>query len=143
MTKWVYSFSAEHAEGRAEMKNLLGGKGANLHEMASLALPVPPGFTITTEVCSYFYANSKTYPADLGHCGVDLGAKVGGIGFAVGVEKGADLGGDGEARRHGESERSHLVQVRALAAEQILHLRPPFRAIGAEAIDPLRHVSPL
>ena len=63
MTKWVYSFSAERAEGRAEMKNLLGGKGANLHEMASLGLPVPPGFTITTEVCSYFYANGKTYPA--------------------------------------------------------------------------------
>ena len=66
MTKWVYSFSAERAEGRAEMKNLLGGKGANLHEMASLGLPVPPGFTITTEVCSYFYANGKTYPEDLG-----------------------------------------------------------------------------
>src|SRR5574337_54404 len=65
MTKWVYSFSAERAEGRAEMKNLLGGKGANLHEMASLGLPVPPGFTITTEVCAYFYANGKTYPADL------------------------------------------------------------------------------
>ena len=47
------------------MKNLLGGKGANLHEMASLGLPVPPGFTITTEVCTYFYANGKTYPPDL------------------------------------------------------------------------------
>ena len=66
MTKWVYSFSAERAEGRGEMKNLLGGKGANLHEMASLGLPVPPGFTITTEVCTHFYANGKTYPADLG-----------------------------------------------------------------------------
>jgi len=65
MTKWVYSFSADRAEGRAEMKNLLGGKGANLHEMASLGLPVPPGFTITTEVCTYFYANGKTYPPDL------------------------------------------------------------------------------
>ncbi len=65
MTKWVYSFSAERAEGRGEMKNLLGGKGANLHEMASLGLPVPPGFTITTEVCTHFYANGKTYPADL------------------------------------------------------------------------------
>ena len=65
MTKWVYTFSAERAEGRAEMKNLLGGKGANLHEMASLGLPVPPGFTITTEVCTYFYANGKTYPPDL------------------------------------------------------------------------------
>ena len=65
MTKWVYSFGAERAEGRGEMKNLLGGKGANLHEMASLGLPVPPGFTITTEVCTHFYANGKTYPPDL------------------------------------------------------------------------------
>ncbi|MBV8107778.1 MAG: pyruvate, phosphate dikinase [Hyphomicrobiales bacterium] len=65
MTRWVYSFSTERAEGRGEMKNLLGGKGANLHEMASLHLPVPPGFTITTEVCAYFYANGKTYPSDL------------------------------------------------------------------------------
>src|SRR5277367_2009001 len=65
MTKWVYSFSAERAEGRGELKNLLGGKGANLHDMASLGLPVPPGFTITTEVCTHFYANDKTYPGDL------------------------------------------------------------------------------
>src|SRR5271165_4194360 len=65
MTKWVYSFSAERAEGRSEMRNLLGGKGANLHEMSSLGLPVPPGFTITTEVCTYFYANGKSYPGDL------------------------------------------------------------------------------
>jgi len=65
MTKWVYSFGAEKTEGRGAMKNLLGGKGANLAEMAALGLPVPPGFTITTEVCTYFYANDKTYPADL------------------------------------------------------------------------------
>src|SRR5271169_1863702 len=65
MTKWVYAFGAELAEGRGEMKNLLGGKGANLAEMASLGLPVPPGFTITTEVCTYFYAHEKTYPAEL------------------------------------------------------------------------------
>jgi pyruvate, orthophosphate dikinase len=65
MTKWVYAFSAELAEGKGEMKNLLGGKGANLAEMASLGLPVPPGFTITTEVCTYFYSHDKTYPAEL------------------------------------------------------------------------------
>ena len=65
MTKWVYSFGAEKTEGRGEMSNLLGGKGANLAEMASLGLPVPPGFTITTEVCTYFYANGKTYPPEL------------------------------------------------------------------------------
>jgi pyruvate,orthophosphate dikinase len=65
MAKWVYSFGGGGAEGRAEMRNLLGGKGANLAEMSSLALPVPPGFTITTELCTYFYANNKTYPKDL------------------------------------------------------------------------------
>jgi pyruvate,orthophosphate dikinase len=65
MTKWVYAFGAELAEGRGDMKNLLGGKGANLAEMASLGLPVPPGFTITTEVCTYFYGHDKTYPAEL------------------------------------------------------------------------------
>jgi len=65
MAKWVYSFGSGGAEGRADMRNLLGGKGANLAEMASLGLPVPPGFTITTEVCTYFYANNKTYPKDL------------------------------------------------------------------------------
>ena len=63
--KWVYGFGGGKAEGRAEMKNLLGGKGAGLAEMANLGLPVPPGFTITTEVCTYFYANRKTYPGDL------------------------------------------------------------------------------
>jgi pyruvate,orthophosphate dikinase len=65
MTKWVYSFGAGHNEGRAEMRNLLGGKGANLAEMASIGLPVPPGFTVTTEVCTYYYAHGKTYPNDL------------------------------------------------------------------------------
>src|SRR5476651_1663453 len=65
MAKWVYSFGDGAAEGRAEMKNLLGGKGANLAEMSNLGLPVPPGFTITTEVCTVFYDNGKTYPATL------------------------------------------------------------------------------
>ncbi|MGQ9365570.1 pyruvate, phosphate dikinase [Azospirillum sp. ST 5-10] len=63
--KWVYSFGAGKTEGRADMKNLLGGKGANLAEMANLGLPVPPGFTITTELCTYFYANGRKYPDDL------------------------------------------------------------------------------
>jgi pyruvate, orthophosphate dikinase len=65
MSKWVYSFGAGHNEGRADMKNLLGGKGANLAEMASIDLPVPPGFTITTEVCTAFYTNRRQYPAGL------------------------------------------------------------------------------
>jgi pyruvate, orthophosphate dikinase len=63
--KWVYAFGGGKAEGRAGMRNLLGGKGAGLAEMAQLSLPVPPGFTITTEVCTYFYQHGKTYPKEL------------------------------------------------------------------------------
>jgi pyruvate,orthophosphate dikinase len=65
MARWVYTFGDGKAEGSAEMRNLLGGKGANLAEMANLGLPVPPGFTITTEVCTYFYAHDRSYPDDL------------------------------------------------------------------------------
>ncbi len=65
MTKWVYSFGAGRNEGRADMRDLLGGKGANLAEMASIGLPVPPGFTITTEVCTAFYENDRRYPDEL------------------------------------------------------------------------------
>jgi pyruvate,orthophosphate dikinase len=68
MTKYVYSFGGGKADGNESMKNLLGGKGANLAEMAghpALKLPVPPGFTITTDVCTYYYANGKSYPAEL------------------------------------------------------------------------------
>jgi pyruvate, orthophosphate dikinase len=65
MTKWVYSFGAGHNEGGADMRNLLGGKGANLAEMAGIGLPVPPGFTLTTEVCTAFYKNNRHYPNDL------------------------------------------------------------------------------
>ncbi|MDO9502192.1 pyruvate, phosphate dikinase [Falsiroseomonas sp.] len=65
MTQWVYSFGAGHNEGRADMRNLLGGKGANLAEMASIGLPVPPGFTITTEVCTYYYDHGQSYPPEL------------------------------------------------------------------------------
>ncbi len=63
--KWVYDFGAGKTDGRAEMRNLLGGKGANLAEMASLDLPVPPGFTITTEVCTYYYGHDHHYPESL------------------------------------------------------------------------------
>jgi len=65
VAKWVYTFGDGAAEGAAALRDLLGGKGANLAEMANLGLPVPPGFTISTEVCAYFYANGKTYPPEL------------------------------------------------------------------------------
>lgn len=63
--KYVYVFGSGKADGDGSMKNLLGGKGANLHEMTKLGLPVPAGFTISTEVCTYFYAHNKSFPADL------------------------------------------------------------------------------
>ena len=65
MTKHIYLFGNNHAEGSAEMKSLLGGKGANLAEMTNLGIPVPPGFTITTDVCNYYYDNNLNYPGDL------------------------------------------------------------------------------
>ncbi len=97
MTKWVYTFGDGAADGRADMKNLLGGKGANLAEMASLGLPVPPGLTITTEVCTYYYDNSHTYPADL-EAAVD--AAIEGIEASVGA-------------KFGDKENPLLVSVRS------------------------------
>ena len=80
--KWVYSFGGGNNEGRADMRNLLGGKGANLAEMSSLGLPVPPGFTITTEVCTAFYANNRRYPDELE---VQMAAAVSQLEAAIGA----------------------------------------------------------
>ncbi|MEO0960779.1 MAG: pyruvate, phosphate dikinase [Pseudomonadota bacterium] len=85
MTKWVYSFGDGKAEGSASDRNLLGGKGANLAEMSNLGLPVPPGFTITTELCTAYYDNDRQYPSELSgevdaaleHVGSLVGAKFG------------------------------------------------------------------
>ncbi|MDA0228639.1 MAG: pyruvate, phosphate dikinase [Proteobacteria bacterium] len=66
MTKWLQTFGGGSAEGSAELRDLLGGKGANLAEMANLGLPVPPGFTVTTELCAAYYANAKSFPNSLG-----------------------------------------------------------------------------
>ncbi len=65
MDKWIYTFGNGSAEGESSMKELLGGKGANLAEMSSLGLPVPPGFTITTEACNWYYKNGEEYPKEL------------------------------------------------------------------------------
>jgi len=65
MAKWVYAFGGGKADGKAEMRDLLGGKGANLAEMSALGLPVPPGFTITTDVCNAYFANDRIYPDGL------------------------------------------------------------------------------
>ena len=63
--KYVYLFGNGKADGTAEMKNTLGGKGANLAEMNHLKIPVPPGFTITTDVCSFYYKNNNSFPQEL------------------------------------------------------------------------------
>jgi pyruvate,orthophosphate dikinase len=96
-TKWVYSFGNGTAEGRADMRNLLGGKGAGLAEMASLGLPVPPGFTITTAVCTHYYENAKTYPANLTE---QVAAALGRVGRLVG-------------KTFGDRDNSLLVSVRS------------------------------
>jgi pyruvate,orthophosphate dikinase len=79
---WVYSFGAGRADGTAGMKNLLGGKGANLAEMSALGLPVPPGFTITTDVCTHFYEHARTYPSALK---AQVDAALAAVGRAVGA----------------------------------------------------------
>ena len=85
MTKWVYRFGDGSAEGRADMRNLLGGKGAGLAEMSNLGLPVPPGFTITTEACSYFYSQGKSYPPELRRAGRASAGAVSRIRSALGL----------------------------------------------------------
>lgn len=85
MAKWVYTFGAGLVDGDASMTALLGGKGANLAEMSVMGLPVPPGFTISTDVCSYFYANKKTLPPELDD---QLAAAIAGINKATGREFG-------------------------------------------------------
>jgi pyruvate,orthophosphate dikinase len=97
MAKRVYSFGNGSAEGSAEMRDLLGGKGANLAEMANLGLPVPPGFTITTEVCRWFYANGRIYPEGLQQ---EVEAAIEKTGAIVG-------------RRFGDPKKPLLVSVRS------------------------------
>ncbi len=95
--KWVFTFGDGKAEGKAEMRNLLGGKGANLAEMANLGLPVPPGFTIPTSVCTYFYEHEKTYPKEL----------------KTQVEKALDYVGKLTGKIFGDAKNPLLVSVRS------------------------------
>src|SRR3954467_13171541 len=95
--KWVYTFGDGKAEGKAGLRDLLGGKGANLAEMANLGLPVPPGFTIPTSVCTYFYAHDKSYPAAL----------------KAQVEKALDHVGKLTGKAFGDTKNPLLVSVRS------------------------------
>ncbi len=95
--KWVYTFGDGKAEGQATLRDLLGGKGANLAEMANLGLPVPPGFTIPTSVCTYFYEHDKTYPKEL----------------KAQVEKALDYVGKLTGKTFGDAKNPLLVSVRS------------------------------
>jgi pyruvate, orthophosphate dikinase len=101
--RYVYYFGDGHADGRGTMKALLGGKGANLHEMTRIELPVPPGFTITTEVCSYFYDHNRSYPKQLEAQVATAMAK---------IEKST-------GKRFGDQERPLLVSVRSGARDSM------------------------
>src|SRR5881396_2822976 len=101
--RYVYYFGDGHADGAGNMKPLLGGKGANLHEMTRIGLPVPPGFTLTTEVCSYFYDHNRIYPPQ-------LEAQV--ANALAGVEKSV-------GKKLGDKERPLLVSVRSGARDSM------------------------
>src|SRR5258707_7142981 len=97
MQKYVYYFGDGHAEGNAKMKDVLGGKGAGLAEMTNIGVPVPPGFTISTAVCTYFYAHGKSYPSELkGAVAENLGKVEQSVG-----------------RKFGDPEKPLLVSVRS------------------------------
>src|SRR6202040_3938609 len=101
--RYVYYFGDGHADGAGSMKPLLGGKGANLHEMTRIGLPVPPGFTIDTEVCTYFYDNKRTYPPQLK---AEVEAALAKVEKSVG-------------KKLGDKERPLLVSVRSGARDSM------------------------
>src|SRR5207244_10410358 len=101
--RYVYYFGDGHADGSGSMKPLLGGKGANLHEMTRIGLPVPPGFTITTEICTYFYDHTRSYPRQLEEEVAAAMAK---------VEKST-------GKKLGDKERPLLVSVRSGARDSM------------------------
>src|ERR1700751_3421016 len=101
--RYVYYFGDGQADGKGTQKPLLGGKGANLHEMTRIGLPVPPGFTITTEVCSYFYDHNRSYPPQLN---AQLAAAM------AKVEKST-------GKRFSDQERPLLVSVRSGARDSM------------------------
>jgi pyruvate, orthophosphate dikinase len=125
--KWVYTFGDGKAEGKADLRDLLGGKGANLAEMASLGLPVPPGFTIPTSVCSYFYAHDKSYPKEL----------------KAQLEKALDHVGKLTGKVFGDSNNPLLVSVRSGARASMPGMMDTVLNLGLndETVDALAQMS--
>ena len=125
--KWVYTFGDGKAEGKADLRDLLGGKGANLAEMASLGLPVPPGFTIPTSVCGYFYAHDKSYPKEL----------------KAQLEKALDHVGKLTGKVFGDSNNPLLVSVRSGARASMPGMMDTVLNLGLndETVDALAQMS--
>jgi pyruvate, orthophosphate dikinase len=125
--RWVYAFGGGGADGDASMKNLLGGKGANLAEMSSLGLPVPPGFTITTEACVHYYANGSTYPAEL----------------KAQVRAGLDIVEQQTGKRFGDAANPLLVSVRSGARASMPGMMDTVLNLGLndETVDGLARLS--
>src|SRR6266704_3558808 len=115
--RYVYYFGDGHADGTGAMKALLGGKGANLHEMTRIGLPVPPGFTLNTEVCSYFYDHKRSYPPQLEVRVADALAK---------VEKSVE-------KKLGDKERPLLVSVRSGARDSMPGMMDTILNLGMNA----------
>src|SRR5438270_1348411 len=118
MTQWIYVFGGGKADGRAEMKDLLGGKGANLAEMSNLGLSVPPGFTITTEACTWFFRNNQTYPTDL----------------RAAVEKALTRVSEIAEGKLGDGERPLLVSVRSGARVSMPGMMDTVLNLGLNAV---------
>src|ERR1700716_3654606 len=112
--KWVFTFGDGKAEGKAELRDLLGGKGANLAEMANLGLPVPPGFTLPTSVCTYFYAHDKSYPGEL----------------KAQVEKALDHVGKLTGKAFGDARNPLLVSVRSGGRASMPGIMAPVLNLG-------------
>jgi len=125
--KWVYAFGDGRAEGKANMRDLLGGKGAGLAEMANLGLPVPPGFTITTEVCTYYYAHDQKYPTNLKEQ----------------VEKALDRVGRITGKKFGDRHNPLLVSVRSGARASMPGMMDTVLNLGLndEAVEALARKS--
>src|SRR5262249_29527096 len=112
--RYVYYFGDGHADGSGGMKSLLGGKGANLHEMTRIGLPVPPGFTITTDVCTHFYAHNRTYPRQLE---TEVAAALAKVEKSVG-------------KKFGDHERPLLVSVRSGARDSMPGIMDTILTLG-------------
>lgn len=118
MSQHVYTFTPDHAMGRADMKHLLGGKGANLAEMCQLGIPVPPGFTITTEVCTHYYANGGRYPESL----------------EAAVDDALQVMGDAVGSPYGDADNPLLVSVRSGARQSMPGMMETVLNVGLTSV---------